>query len=246
MNHSKILFVATALSVAALSSAASVVAPNAYANAAGDGQSFFIMNLNARRMQFAIGADQLTGFTPGTKLTSISFRSGSLLVNPTNTSLSYSNWSLKIGTPTTSIAGLGTTFANNISNAVTVRTGPLSIAAGDYPGGALTPAINPWGVQVDFQTPYTYTGGALILEISHGVGTGQSSITFDAVTTAAPGYGSSFRALTAASETSAEASNPNGQFSVMKLNAVPEPGTMVALGAGLAALLRRRSARRAS
>jgi hypothetical protein len=246
MNHSKILFVATALSVAALSSAASVVAPNAYANTSGDGQSFFIMNLNARRMQFAVGADQLSAFTPGTKLTSISFRTGSLVSTSTNTSLSYSSWNLKIGTPTSSLAGLGANFANNISNAVTVRSGALSIAAGNYPGGALTPAINPWGVQIDFQTPYTYTGGGLILEVSHGAGPGQSSITFDAVTSAAPGYGSSFRAFTATNETAAEASNTSAQFTVMKLNAVPEPGTMLALGAGLAALLRRRSARQAS
>jgi hypothetical protein len=68
---------------------------------------------------------------------------------------------------------LSTTYTDNIgTDAVAVRSGPLTLPSGFNPGGALTPAVNPWGGIIEFTTPYVYTGGNLLITIRHNGHTG--------------------------------------------------------------------------
>jgi hypothetical protein len=81
------------------------------------------------------------------------------------------NFEVRLSTGPDAPGPLSTTFADNRgSDEVIVRTGPLTVAAGDYGIGA-TP--NAFGPVIAFQQPFTYEGGSLLLEIGMtGISTG--------------------------------------------------------------------------
>src|SRR5690349_4563859 len=92
---------------------------------------------------------------------------------------------------------MSNTLADNRgADEVLVHTGPLTIGAGDYPTGG---SPNAFGATISFTTPYTYTGGPLLLEYSHTPF--PSTVSFaDAVGNSPDGrsaFGTGFNATTA-------------------------------------------------
>lgn len=104
------------------------------------------------------------------------------------------------------------TFANNIvGSQVLVRQGPLTVAANAYRFGS-TP--NEFGPPINFDTPYDYANGHLLIELRHTGFTGTSRSN-DAITTSTTGYGTLFSACWASSLTATSGSQ--GNFSVLQL-----------------------------
>jgi hypothetical protein len=135
---------------------------------------------------------QLVGLPIGGRITSIQLRlrNAETVAWPPAPSVS-TDYEIRLGTSTRTAATISTTYADNITGAVLVRDGALNLAANAYPGGAATGTTpEGWGPVISFTTPYTYTGGPLVIEFRNN-GTGAVIRFADAVTpfTAAAGLG---------------------------------------------------------
>ncbi len=110
---------------------------------------------------------QLVGLPIGGKITSLQMRLYNDATAPWPTSSgTITNYRISLGSSNLTADTLSTTFANNITNPVLVRSGSFSLDANAYPGGAATGTTpEAWGPVITFSTPYTYTGGPLVIEV---------------------------------------------------------------------------------
>lgn len=159
------------------------VVPPTNASIAGDSNNSIPIGAGGGgTYQVLYPASQLVGLPIGGKITSIQFRlRNAESANWPPSASAIASYEIKMGGSTKTPATLSTTFADNITSPVVVRSGALSLAAGTYPAGAAT-ATTPegWGPVITFSTPYTYTGGPLVIELRN---TGTSTVVYcDAVT----------------------------------------------------------------
>lgn len=207
-----------------------------------------------RVMQTFIDNDLLADITEPVMFTSVSFRLPASATDayPLNNDISFGRWDLELAkssVDTSAANGLTSlTFADNMVDAVMVRSGPLTI-----PQDALSPDEtdpNHFGFSFDiaFSTPYAYTpGDDLVLMLRHnGHGdtpTVQTRWNFDSFANPpvlVPGIGP-WGSLVATGNVDAPGTTSNlGFASVNKLRFtyVPEPTTLAL--ALCAFLLRRR------
>lgn len=197
-----------------LDSLVNVVVPNDYATIPGTSTFLGPLANATRRYQLIIHESQLTGLL-GADLTSINFRIPTSATEPwPTTAVSFPSYviylSLAVAPQNASL-----TFANNIAGPQTmVRSGVLDINAGSYPSGS---SPNLWGTNIEFQTPYAYTGGHLLIDIMH-TGFSGTSRSVDAIGTAITGYGTLFSARWASSLTAETGSQ--GNFAAVKINGI--------------------------
>lgn len=122
-----------------------------------------------------------------------------------------------------------------------VQSGSLTMSGFSQTNLGSTP--NPWSNVVSFQTPYTYTGGALCLEFRH---TGSNIVNpagafLEAVATTAPGYaGNQYRSYTAVGDAATTGALATFTMINLQYTPVPEPASMAVLGLGALAVMRRR------
>lgn len=234
VSRLKVLVAALGLSALAMGqAAATVVAPNAFEAVEAPGTTFVPFRSGPFTFQWVLPASDFAGVSPGTQLTSIGFRlDGGELSN--TQALNFAQWNLQLSTPQSPFPTLSTTFADNIgADAVTVRSGPLTVPIGALIGG---PGPNPF-FEIPFTTPYSYTGASLLVTLSHtGHVGGGGEPAMDAVAVAS-GLGNSV-GENGFDETSGRADF--FQFPVTRFGtqstALPEPGTLVLFGLGLAGL----------
>lgn len=227
----------------AVGAAQAVVVPNSLAAVEGDG-AFFLTSTAAagRTFQMTISSNQLTGLV-GMTLLGICFRMNNAVTTawpPAN--VTFADWDIYLG-PGVAPSTMSNTFASNFSGPATqVRNGALAFSQGAFPVGASGTTPNAFGPAISFDTGYFYSGGDLTLEMRFSAQTGSSTTpSFDAAA-AAGGPGNGWGVDFAARWTSnaAGTTGANGNFLVTSFHAVPEPGTLAALGIGALALLRRR------
>ena len=160
------------LVLAPLSNAQDTVVPNNAPTQAGNGGYSTLLNSGERSYQLVVGPEELGGLPIGASVTGIAWR------RPTWISFgdwpgagftcSWTNYDIFLSSSNNPPGSLSTTYTDNIgSDVVQVRSGPLSLTDAYFPGGAVTPAVNPFGTTVQFQTPYVYQGGDLLLTIRH-------------------------------------------------------------------------------
>lgn len=213
------------------------VVPNAFENV--DGPSSFLgpHSSSARTYQLLIHESQLTGLV-GLELTGLTWRSPDSASSDWPVSgVSYSNYDIYLS-GSVDPADRSLNFADNIVGSQTqVRSGPLSIAAGEYPSGG---SPNDFGTTIAFSN-YLYTGGNLLVELRH-TGNGISSRSSDAINATggeALGYGTLFSAAWRGDYTAIDGFQ--GNFAITQFTAIPTPGAAGLIGlAGLAAVRRRR------
>lgn len=196
------------------------------------------------RFQQVFGSALLSGLNIGDKISGITFRVSGLADSgvPAQT---ITNYEIRLSQSVNAPGSLSMTFASNRGvDEVIVRSGALVIAASDFAAGAGA-GPEPLGAMIGFNTPYTYIGGNLLLEIAYtgfadGRGADQGSLFPGSQQIfTLPGVGSFSAAVADYSEVGVFVTglrvNEDGQN-------VPEPGTMllVSAGLGVAAVIRRR------
>ena len=226
------ILIVTVASVAAISNAAVSVVPNA--NAAVEANAFFNIasTTTTRVYQFVINSNQLGAHT-GEFLNGLTWRLNG--GGRTFGGASFSSFDIYLG-PGVSPAASGSVFAANYSGTrVQVRSGGLTFAAGTFTGGSFP---NAFGPVISF-SHYLYTGGHLIIEMRYST-ISPTGPFFDAADLNAAGYGTDYKAWWSIPSTATGSIPAHFMVTQLSSSPVPEPASMIALGLGAAALLRRR------
>jgi hypothetical protein len=189
------------------------------------------LGLAANRAQIVYGNSHLGGLHVGDLITGLTFRVDGGQGNvPAQT---VSNYEIRLSKSANAPGSLSSTLAaNRGADEVIVHTGPVTIAAGDFTGG---PGPNPFGATITFTTPYTFTGGPLLLEYAHSVfpSGGVQGDAAAALADAQSAFGTGFSATTA----------DIGIFTdavVVQFTVIPEPSALAAVALCAAPMLRRR------
>jgi hypothetical protein len=213
------------------------VVPNAFAGAPGTSTFLGPYASAPRTYQLLIAESQLTQHL-GNEMTAISFRLPASAVGDwPDVDISYTSYDIRLS-GSVNPGDRSLTFADNVVGTQTlVRSGGLTVPAGSFASGS---SPNPFGLQLNFDTGYLYTGGNLLIEIRHTgfSGTSRSVDAMLATGGAANGYGSLFSAAWTGSYTGL--TGVQGNFSVVQISSIPEPGTVLLFAAGVAGLLARR------
>ena len=208
-----------------------VVAPNANTTTAGSQAQYGLFNSGNANFQWLLGASQFSAVPIGSQVTSIGFR---FIEGPSNgAAVTFPQWNLQLSSSLYAVGSLTTTFNSNVGpDAVSVRSGPLTIPAGSFQGPGL-PSY-PFFL-IALTTPYTYTGNDLLATLSiTGAGNGF------AVDAAAPdGIGDTVGVIgsNAAIGRSHFFNYPITEYVFSTPNQVPEPSTCALFGSGLLGFL---------
>jgi hypothetical protein len=174
-----------------------VVAPDNYTTIAGNnGVNTLIRSVGlARTYQMQFTPDALGGLLAGTRITGLRFRlSTNSAVGFPETTLIWSDYEVRLAQAANPISSMSLVFQANLLNPVLVKDGALSVPANHFSAGGNP---NPFGTLVELDTPYVYQGGDLVMHFTH-TGSDSTNTTFlDAASALAPGYGTSFRAVSA-------------------------------------------------
>jgi len=176
----------------------SVVAPDDYTSVAGNnGLNTLVRGTGAARtyqMQFT--PDAMGGLPAGARIMALGFRldKNAAANFPVATTVTWSDYEVRLAQAANPITNISTTFAANLLNPVLVKDGALSIGANQFSAGGNP---NPFGALAVLDTPYVYQGGDLVMHFTHNGSDSTNTAFLDAVTNASPGYGISFRALSA-------------------------------------------------
>lgn len=162
-----------------------VVIPGTAPSTAGSGGYSTLLHAQARSYQIVIGPDELTRLLPGDNLVGLTWRRPSWISYgdwpPASTTAEFASFDVTLSGSMNPPGSLSTSYLENIApDAVTVRQGAWTVSPGTFPGGAVTPAVNPFGMFLPFDEPYSYPGGNLLLTIRHS-GNGTSSGFLDTV-----------------------------------------------------------------
>jgi hypothetical protein len=138
------------------------VVPPANANTSGTGGTFTLVTTDYTG-QGDYGASLLSGLPLGAVIDGLSFRLAPGQSTVTSAS-SSSNFDISIGPSAFPPGSLSTSTAGNEGpGTVLARSGAITFPANSFVGGANP---NPFGPLISFTTPYTYTGGDLLLTFS--------------------------------------------------------------------------------
>lgn len=189
------------------------VLPEGYESAPGTNTFLGPMATSQRTYQQLISSTVLTEFVDK-QLTSISYRipSNATIPWPVST-ITFDSFDIYLS-DCVNPADRSLTFANNIVGPQTlVRSGELIVESEIFPSGG---APNDFGVVIQFDTPWEYSGGNLLIEIRH-TGFSGTSRSLDAIGTSTQGYGTLYSACWIGSYTGV--SGNQGNFCILNLQA---------------------------
>jgi hypothetical protein len=211
--RSTITFLISLFILHTVSRAQTYVVPPANEATLGNGSFLGPLSNSVRTYQWLINENQLTGLA-GQTINGISLRllQAASAAWPPSTAV-YSTYDIYIGPGILPANRSLADFSSHFSAPKTqVRSGSLTIDASSFPIGS-TP--NPFGSNIEFSTPYVYTGGHLTIEIRHSTSTGGSTST-EAITSSGSGYGTNFSACWAS--TIDANSGSSGNFSILRFS----------------------------
>ncbi len=210
-----------------------VVVPGSLASVEGNNSNTGILGPNGRTFQYAYDSSVLS-IQPGDKLIGMAFRltqSAGAITGP----LSWTLFDIQISSSKASPGYLSNTFASNVgSDAVNVRSGALSFAAGAFPSGH---APNSFGPEISFSTPFTYSGGDLLLTVRTNGNTQGTTVAVDAEGNLLGKY-QGFGSTVGSSATVGNGATTTTVVLAFDVQSgVPEPGTALLMLSGVWAAL---------
>jgi hypothetical protein len=218
---------------------ASFVVPRSLENVSGGTTGFYgIYPGETRLYQFAASELTAQGLAIGDSIVGVRARSSSFAgFGPAAlpaSNMTWSNFTIKLAQATNTIANMSTTPDADMTNPVTVLTGPFTLPANSMPGGS---GLHDFGYLMSFTTPYVYQGGDLAFYFTHSGATGGTT-TQDAPNSFA-GVGTLYRSVFSGQSGSGIFNNV---MTVLKFEtvAIPEPATTVLLGICAIALISHR------
>jgi hypothetical protein len=133
------------------------------------------LRTDAWTMQFVYSEKLLRYLPPGSKIHGLAFRLYIGQATWPPTPRNWSDYSVQLSTATRPPGTLSPTFADNVgADAVTGRSGALSIPTEAYLGGGNP---NAFGPALTFNAPYVYQGGDLLITLRHnGSGGGDTPL----------------------------------------------------------------------
>ncbi len=183
---------------AATARAQSVTVPASLENATGDATVVSPLAASARRLQMIVPSALLAPIPHGSQIVGIRFRQafGAPSAVPA-TSGSIADYRVDLGATNTEAWEISTNFASNLSaDYVTVRSGPLTVAAGSYPAAPNATSVAPFGPVIAFTRPYLYQSGTnLVVDIRHTGLTGAAEPSLEAIWLAHPAFATSQRGV---------------------------------------------------
>ncbi len=172
LNTSLLLPVVLGIGLTAIPVAAdTIVVPGGFDVTEANSSDNAPLGVSGQHFQQVFGLPLLTGLSPGDWITGIGFRvAGNESALPAQT---VSTYNISLGQSANAPGSMSATFADNRGGDFTlVRSGSLTIATGDFPGGA-SPNSFGW---IPFSTPYQYQGGNLLVEVEYqGFTTGRNA-----------------------------------------------------------------------
>lgn len=221
--------VAIALAWPLGASAATKVIPPVADGAQGDdnyGLNFAIT------FQNLFAASQLNALPAGAAITGLQFRhDGSVSTSPLS---SATNFDVYLGPPTG--ATLDTSVAGNEGpGTLQVRSGAITFPAGAFPSGGNP---NAFGPVIGFNTPFTYTGGPLLVTLSYTDFTGGVGLDF----VSSGLTGNDARESVGYNASTVDDSAPESALVTQLVYTVPEPTSVGIVAIAGMGLLRRRRA----
>jgi hypothetical protein len=174
MRH--LAIVGTLLALGGTSALAeSVVIPVGFATSPGNDGFGYLQGYDATFQQ-VYGADLLAGLPIGARIEGLAVRQEVNTPTWPPTAITSSRFDIYLGPSAFAPGSLSDSVAANEGpGTVLARSGPLTFAADSFPGGG---SPNAFGPTIALTTPYTYTGGDLLLTLSYTAPSG--SIPFDA------------------------------------------------------------------
>lgn len=180
--------------------------------------TFTYLNSAARNFQLIIDDSQLTTLS-GKYINSISLRlPTSVTTSWPATDATFSTFNVFLSNGVDPANRVFNFTGNVVGPQTQVRSGSLVIPAGSFVAGN---SANPHSFNINFTTPWLYTGTNLVIELRHTGLTGASSSTVGAVPSANAGYGTLF---TACWSSTATGTPQQGTFIAVKINTVDNLG----------------------
>ena len=181
------------LACSSASISAQVVVPTSFIPE-GDGGPFSGFGAPGGHTQVLVESSELPGLLPGSTITGIAFRQDQSLAGSGTTF--YNTFNISMGTAATTAETMSSTFLDNFASGIQVKNTPLIQDLSLYPSGG---SPNGFGPIIAFDTPFTYTGGDLVVDI-------QAALAFfvtpippplqaDSFSTSAPGYGVTYNEM---------------------------------------------------
>ena len=201
------------------------VVPEEYASTEAGSSDNAPLGASEQHFQQVFSSALLTNLSVGDWIDAIAFRvDGNETALPAQTIPIYD---ISLSESPNAPGSLSATFADNRgADFLTVRSGPLTINAGDFPGGS-SPNDFGW---IQFSTPYQYQGGDLLIEVDYqGFSAGRdadAAYSFSA-SLAQTAFGNGYNSTTADAGLYAEALVVG--FSIMT-DPVPEPSVLLVFG----------------
>lgn len=192
------------------------VVPSSYAAVTGTNTFSGPFSNTEITYQFITAASELTDLV-GKNLVSISFRNGfDVSTSWPASDAVFFNYDIYLSAAVNPVDRTLFFSQNAVGPITQVRSGNLVI-----PANALTTGANPnnFSFDINFSTPWFYSGGNLLVEIRH-FGSLSPSRRVDSVNTSVSGYGTLFSACWYPSNTTSFNSAFEGNFSVVNFKAV--------------------------
>jgi hypothetical protein len=217
-----------------------LVVPGTYATTTANTSDNAPLGAVNQHIQQVFSASLLanSGLRSGAQLTGLGFR---IAANQSGLAAqTVSDYSIWMGLAANAPGNLSSNLTDNGVLMTQVRSGSLTITAGQFSGGQ---SVNPFGY-ITFNTPYAYLGGDLLIDISDsGFSSGanvDAAWPYDS-TLAQTAFGSGPAATTADAGVYNEAIVMAfiGNWSTTIITAVPEPATGALLVLGTIGLLAR-------
>ncbi|MCC5844081.1 MAG: hypothetical protein JJU05_07510 [Verrucomicrobia bacterium] len=196
-----------------------IVVPGDFETNSGTGGFNTLIRDEARTYQVQISESRLMDLI-GLSLTGFSTRlSAANTSNWPSAPRTWANYDIVLSPAANHINDFSSNFANNMSDPLQVRSGSLTIDGNSFPRTLANP--NPWGPLIQFDSPYLYSGGDLVMEVRH-TGNGIDTLLLDAIESSAV---NGYIARSASSYTASFSGSAD--FTILQFHAIPEPSTIL-------------------